>query len=163
MASVIRDPNGFKRVQWSNGGGDRRTLRLGNVSVRQAEQVKVRVEQLLAAQSTGVLDAEAGRWVEGLEDEMHRKLSHLGLVKPRARHVATLGVLLEHFFATLAVKPGTRRAYEQTKASLEKHFGPSRALESITPLDCDLWRQALRTSHLADATVAKRVKTARRS
>ena len=119
MASVVRDPNGFKRVQWSNGHGDRRTLRLGNVSVRQAEQLKVRIEQLLAARSTGVLDAEASRWVESLDDAMHRKLSHLGVVKPRDRHVMTLGQLLEHYFATLAVKPGTRRAYQQTRDDLE--------------------------------------------
>ena len=47
MASVIRDPGGLKRVQWCVGDGDRRTLRLGNVSVRQAEAVRIRVEQVL--------------------------------------------------------------------------------------------------------------------
>ncbi len=161
MASVIKDPGGLKRIQWCIGGNQRRTLRLGNVTLRQADAVRVRIEQVLASRSTGVLDTEAARWVEGLDDEMHKKLSHLGLVKPRDRHVATLGQLLEHFFETLSVKAGTRRTYEQTRASLESHFGASRALESITPLECDQWKQAMRKAKLADATVAKRVKTAR--
>lgn len=159
MASIVKDPGG-KRIQWCVSGG-RRTLRLGNVSLRQAEAVKVRIEQVLAAQSTGVLDTQAAAWLESLPDEMHGKLSRLGLIRPRDRHVATLEQLLENFFATIHVKPGTRRTYEQTKTSLESYFGQSRSLVSISTLDCDHWRQSMRDEDLADATVAKRVKTAR--
>ena len=95
MASVIRDPNGFKRVQWCVEGASRRTLRLGNVSVRQAEAVRIRVEQILASRSTGVLDAEAARWLESLDDAVHGTLARLGLVEPRGRALQTLGGLLE--------------------------------------------------------------------
>jgi integrase len=161
VASVIRDPKGFKRVQWCVGGGERRTLRLGNVSVRQAEAVRVRVEQILASRSTGVMDAEAVRWVESLDDDMHAKLSRLGLVQPRERTVATLGGLMDSFFETLNVKPGTRTTYLQTRAGLEQHFGASTALTAITPLGCDQWRQAMVKAELAPATIGKRIKVAR--
>ena len=161
MASVIKDPRGFKRVQWCVGDGDRRTLRLGSVSLRQAEVVRTRIEQILAARSTGVMDADASRWLESLDDETHGKLSRLGLVPPRERKEATIGSLMEAFFSTLAVKPGTRVAYLQTRTGLEAYFGTARPLMSVTPLDCDKWRQSMRDAKLADATVAKRVKTAR--
>jgi site-specific recombinase XerD len=59
------------------------------------------------------------------------------------------------------VKPNTLITYEQTRASLEKYFGSAKALNEITPLDCDRWRQAMRDAKLAEATISKRVKTAR--
>lgn len=161
MASVIRDANGTKRVQWTVAGGDRRTLRLGAVSVRQAEAVKIRVEQVLASKSTGVLDPEAERWLRGLDDTMHEKLARLGLVQSRASTSATVGSLLDAYFSLLSVKPGTRRVYEQTRTALEDHFGKTCALTAVTPLACDQWRQAMRDEGLADATIAKRIKTAR--
>ncbi|HMN41880.1 MAG TPA: tyrosine-type recombinase/integrase [Phycisphaerales bacterium] len=161
MASVIRDPKGLKRVQWCVAGGERRTLRLGSVSVRQAEAVRVRIEQVLAARSTGVMDCEATKWLESLDDDMHGKLSRLGLVPPRERNVATVGGLLAAYFENLNVKPGTRRTYEQTRTSLEAHFGKATALSAVTPLACDQWRQTMVKAELAPPTIAKRVKTAR--
>lgn len=161
MASVIKDPGGLKRIQWSVGGGERKTLRLGNVTQRQADAVRVRIEQLLASKSTGVLDTEASRWVEGLDDDLHKKLARLGLVPSRERCGATLKGLLDSVWSTLAVKPGTKRTYQQTRDGMETFFGASTALEAFTPLLCDQWKQSMRDAELADATVAKRVKTAR--
>lgn len=161
MASVIRDPKGFKRVQWCVGEGERRTLRLGKVEMRHAEAVRVRIEQVLASRSTGVMDCEAARWLDGLDDDMHGKLSRLGLVQPRERSVATVGGLLAAFFENLNVKAGTRRTYEQTRTSMESHFGAATALTAITPLACDQWRQTMVRAELAPPTIAKRIKTAR--
>lgn len=161
MASVIQDPGGGKRIQWCVGKGQRRTLRLGNVSKRQADAVRVRIEQVLASRSTGVLDAEAAHWLENLDDVMHEKLARLGLVNRREVQKPSLGALLDAYFKTLNVKPGTRRTYEQTRTSLEGYFGASRTLADITPFDCDLWRQRMREDGLAPATIAKRIKTAR--
>ena len=39
--------------------------------------------------------------------------------------------------------------------------GAGKPLGEITPLDCDRWRQAMRDAGLAEATISKRVKTAR--
>lgn len=161
MASVIKDPGGGKRVQWCVGNGQRRTLRLGTVSVRQAEAVRVRIEQVLASRSTGVLDAEASRWLDSIDDAMHTKLARLGLVRPREHTNPSLGTLLDAFFETLSVKAGTRRTYLQTRDALESYFGSARQLSTVTPLECDRWRQGMRDRGLATATIAKRVKTAR--
>ncbi|MHC4563837.1 MAG: hypothetical protein ACYS8X_13845 [Planctomycetota bacterium] len=62
MASVISDPSGRKRIQFVAGDGTRKTIRLGKATVRQAEAIKVKVEQLAltATGVTGVIDDETG-------------------------------------------------------------------------------------------------------
>jgi hypothetical protein len=82
MASVISDPNGRKRIQFVAGDGNRRAIRLGKATVRQAEAVKVKVEQLVLAATgvTGVVDDETVDWLTGLNDAMYDKLAGVGLV-----------------------------------------------------------------------------------
>jgi hypothetical protein len=108
-----------------------------------------------------VIDRATADWLVELDDTMYRRLVKLGLVKPRERVRATLGTLLNAFFETLSVKPGTATTYKQTRNWLEKHFGENVPLNEITPLACDRWRQARRDAGKADATISKRVKTAR--
>ena len=42
MASIVRDPNGRKRILFFNADGNRKVIRLGKMSQRQAEAVKLR-------------------------------------------------------------------------------------------------------------------------
>ena len=53
MASLSTDPKGHRMIQFMAADGKRRTIRLGKVSRRQSESVKVRVERLVAAHLTG--------------------------------------------------------------------------------------------------------------
>ena len=60
MASISKQPNGKKTVQFVGADGKRRSIRLGKVSVRDAEKFKSRVEDLLAASTSGCsLDRDA--------------------------------------------------------------------------------------------------------
>lgn len=161
MASIVRDPGGRKRVQFQDGQGRKRTIRLGVASAKQAAAIKVRVEQVLTSTLTGITDHEAAEWLGGLDDRMYGKLHAVGLVPPRERMSPTLGPLLDAFFETLDVKPGTATTYQQTRHSLERHFGRDALLSAVTPLGADRWRQAMREEGLAEATISKRVKTAR--
>jgi len=161
MASVIRDPDGRKRIQWLDGSAARRTFRLGKCDVKQAESFALRIENLITANITGRMDQDLAKWVDSRDDKTHEKLARAGLIPSRERVNPTLAKLLDAYFETLNVKEGTATTYRQTRASLEKHFGAARLLATITPLECDRWRQAMRDEGLADATVAKRVKTAR--
>ena len=52
MASVIREPNGRKRIEFMNTDGSRPRIRLGEASKSQAEAVKVKVEALISAKIT---------------------------------------------------------------------------------------------------------------
>jgi len=148
---------------FADGDRKRRTIRLGRVPVKTAESFRLRVESLLAAQTAGVPVAQDdARWLAELTATMHDRLVRVGLAEPRADAVrVTLGELLEDYFGTLEVKPGTRTTYEQTRRTLEEYFGADHPLDSIDARDADHWRAGMVDAGLAPATIAKRVKTAR--
>lgn len=176
MASVARDPNGTKRVLFTDGEGERRAVRLGKVPAKAAESFRLRVEALLSTKELNQSpDAELSAWLRDLPERMHTRLVRVGLVEPReGAAVVTLGMLLNRFDATASVKPATRAAYKQTTESLRTHLGEGTPLASITPAHADTWRKAIAepvtvkgadgkeaTRQLAPATVAKRVHVAR--
>ena len=109
MASVSRDSNGTKRVCFTDGTGKRHVLRLGRVNVRQAEEVRVRVEALLAARMyRRSPDVELLGWLNGLDDRVHRRFANKGLVPHRERTAGpTLEGLIERFLEASTVKPAT--------------------------------------------------------
>ena len=64
MASITRQPDGRKMIQFTDANGTRKTIRLGKVSQRQAEVVKGHIEQLQAAKLTGHPVADGtSRWI----------------------------------------------------------------------------------------------------
>ncbi|MBL9000770.1 MAG: tyrosine-type recombinase/integrase, partial [Phycisphaerae bacterium] len=161
VATLIRDPDGTKRVQVQVRKGFRPSIRLGRIDVHSAEKIRRRIEALVIGRLTGGFDPETARWLAGLDDAFYARIARTGLVPPRDRTHATLGKLLDAFFETLDVKPQTAIVYGQTRASLEEHFGSSRLLAAITTLDADRWHKSMRARGLADATISKRIKTAR--
>lgn len=162
MASIIHDPDRKKRLlvildrkRW--------TIRLGEVTKRDAESIKQKVEALVAARTVGMPpDAETSRWLASIDPKLHERIAKTGLVPSRQTvKVHTLGDLLSAYFENLSVKDATAVTYAQSRRVLEEHFGTERELDSITPLDAARWRQSLVESGLAEPTIAKRVKTAR--
>jgi integrase len=161
MASISDDGGGRKRVLVVCPDGVRRAIRLGKCTTKQAQTFLVRVEVLVSGAITGSVDDETSRWLSGLDDRMHQRVAAAGLAKPRRLAVPDLGQLLNAFFEVLTVKPGTATTYRQTGRSLLDHFDGDQLLSTISPLDCDRWRQSMRDAGLAEATISKRVKTAR--
>ena len=49
MASISKDPNGRKRLTFVDGGGDRKYVRLGKMTMANAREVKSKVESILSA------------------------------------------------------------------------------------------------------------------
>ena len=162
MASIIQDPGGKKRLQFTIGGGRRVTIRLGKLEMRHADSIRMRVEALYASKTTGCSpDPETTRWVATLGTDFHDRLAQAGLVTPRDQAQTTLGGLLDTYFATINVKPGTAVCYKQARRSLEDYFGPNRDLKSISALDAEKFRQALKDEGLAEPTISKRIKVSR--
>lgn len=157
MASVISDPNGRKRIQFVAGDGSRRTIRLGKATMRQAEGVKVKIEQLVLAATgvTGVVDDETANWLTGLDDSMYDKLAGVGLVG--RRESVKLRAFLDAYIAERHdVKPGTAIVYRQVTGNLTAFFGDNKPLREITPGEADQWRLYLVGLKLADNTVRRR-------
>jgi integrase len=180
MASLNRDKgrNGttLLRIQFVDGRGDRRAIRLGAVPVKVAQEVLRRVEELVAVQVAGVAhSADLAGWLRDLPEDTYGKLSAVGLVEPSvAAEVVTLAKLVEAFVSRTAAGPVTVKAYKQTTDSLLAFYGPQKAITEITAEGADSWRnwiakdkkgtRKIRTTpdnRLAPATVAKRSKVAK--
>ena len=161
MASITREPNGRRTIQFIAVDAKRRSIRLGKVTQRQAEVVKLHIEQLQAARITGhaVADATA-RWIAELDGVLMDKLVSVGLIDAPNR--ATLGPFLDKYIAGRTdLKPGTTQVYLQVQRSLLEFFGHERPLRQITPGDAEDWRLRQIGQGLSENTIRKRSSTAK--
>jgi integrase len=165
MASLSRDRSSTWRIVYVAGIGGRRTLRIGKLAKRTAEAIKLRVEFLVAAKRNNASpDPDTSAWVAGLDDDLHGKLAHHGLVESREKPVAMpLGSWLDAYIGQRSdVKDSTAIVYRHTRRCLIDYFGADKPLDAITPGDCDNWRRWLAEhEELAPNTVRRRCGIAR--
>jgi integrase len=157
MASVISDSNGRKRIQFVASDGSRRTIRLGKATIRQAETIKGKIEQLAltATGVTSIVDDETAKWLTGLDSNMYDKLAGVGLVSQR--ETVELGAFIKAYIDERHdVKDSTKEKYQQTEDNLTTFFGKDKPLLEITPGEADQWRLYLVGLGLADNTVRRR-------
>jgi integrase len=155
MASISRETSGSRRIQFTGADGKRQTLRLGKMSQRNAESVRVRVEALLACRISGLaVDHETARWVADLDQTLAEKLTSIGLI-PRREYAVVDGFITGYIDSRKDIEPETRRAWKQVRDRIVKHFGKSCLLKSVTKESAAGWRQKLVNEGLADATVRK--------
>ncbi len=162
MASIARDKNGRKRVLFFNGDGQRKSIRLGKMAVKQAETVKLHIEHLVAAATTGTApDPKAANWIAELGDDLHAKLAGHGLVTARehanATSCRTLAEFIDGYIAMRTdVKPATVVNWGHTRRNLVEFFGAGKPIAEVTPGCADEWRISLVAKGLADGTIRKR-------
>jgi len=160
MASITREPNGRRTIQFVGGDGKRRSIRLGKVSQRLAENVKVRVEALVAARlSGGAIEGETARCLSERDTLLLNKLAAVGLIpkcaKTEAETMTLAGFIGQYIAARPGMKPNTLKNYRQTERALVAYFGPDRQLAEITPGDCDDWKAAQEAKGHAPATIGR--------
>jgi integrase len=156
LASITRQSNGARLIQFIGPDGSRKTVRLGKTPQRAAETVKLRIEHLLAAATTGSpLEDETSRWVANLEDAMYDRLAAVELL-PKRDSVRLQPFLDSYIESRCDAKPNTHITYKNARRNLIDHFGASKPLRDITPGDVDEWRLALLRSGLADNTIRRR-------
>lgn len=163
MASLSKDKNGTKRIQWTDANGKRQTIRLGKMHVKPAESFLAQLERLIGYHNTNTpIDRQTAHWLTGLSDTLHDKLVNQGLATPRViQESHTLGSMLDEYFQTMSVKESTRIRYAQTRRLLIEYFGVDRTLDSITPRDGDQWRAWMVRKGFADAKIGRDVRVAR--
>lgn len=157
MASIIKESKGRKTIQvvLPNGTG-RPKIRLGKCSIRIAENVKGRIEELVTCIQTGLARSpELAMWLEGLHDELYDRIAHLGLIEERS--TTTLQAWIDRYIESRSdVKPLTVLKYNTTRGYLIDFFGPDRSLRSITPGDADEWRLEVKRRKVFEGTDAER-------
>ena len=163
MASIARDPGGKRRVLFVAPDEKRKTIRLGKVSQRSAEQVKFRVERLLESKLTGhAVDADTARWVAELAEPLADKFARVGLIQRHDRTAMKLRPFLTDYLARrIDVKPATKEVWQQVVRNLNNHFGGDRELPTITAGHAEDFKMHLIGEGLAPTTVHKRLQFAR--
>lgn len=157
MASITKQANGRRTIQFTADTGKRYSIRLGKISQRNAEAIKARVERILEAQfSRQALDADTAQWLGEIDDSLHSKLAKVGLVEAREQKaVQALGPFLDAYVESRTdVKPLTIRHLREAAKKLKGFFGEDVPLENITPGDADDFRRHLLID-LADNTVRR--------
>ncbi|MDA1166334.1 MAG: tyrosine-type recombinase/integrase, partial [Planctomycetota bacterium] len=168
MASISKNANGQRRLQFYDGNGKRRSLGIGSISERNAERIRDKVEQLVEHAVTGTpLNQEVSRWVAGLDDRMHSKLVKVGLTDTRQPVInaidakddqpATLGDFLTEYLAKRTdVKESTRTVYGHVQRNLLGCFGSQKQLREITLGDSDDFVRFLKAEGLSSVTLNRR-------
>lgn len=156
MASISIEKNGRRTIQFVGGDRKRRSIRLGKISAKLANEIKIRVEALNAASLTGhPIDGDTARWVSKIDSAFAEKLSAAGLISERAANTATLGSWLDSYISSRTdVKPRTIINLEQVRRHLLEFFGANRLLRDITPGDGDDFRRWM-LERLGDNTVRR--------
>lgn len=161
MASLSREVNGRRTIQFIGVDQKRRSIRLGKVSQRSAETIRIHVERLVERSLTRcALARETADWLLELEMPLYDKLVSVGLAEPRES--ALLEPFLDSYIAKrIDVKSSTATVYGHTRRCLIEHFGSGKPIDAITEGDADEWRLYLVGQKLAKATIAKRCSIAK--
>ncbi|MBX7168595.1 MAG: site-specific integrase [Pirellulales bacterium] len=156
MASISKQPGGRRVIQFTGADSKRRTIRLGKLSQRTAEGVKLHVERLVVASLTRhPVEDDTARWLGKLDDTLYGRLAAVGLVPKRAS--AMLGGFLDDYLKSRAdVKLSTATVLGHTKRNLLDYFGADKPLRDITPGDADGFRLHLVKEGLAENTIRRR-------
>ncbi len=160
MASVSNEPNGRRTVQFVAADGKRRSIRLGKVAKKVAEEIKVKIEHLVASTiSTTALADEVSRWVARLGDDLRNKLAAVGLVS--RRDGATLASFIDSYITRRTdIAPNTKRNLLAAKARMVEFFGPDTNLREVTAGDADNFLLFLKERY-ADGTSGRTLKRAK--
>jgi len=164
MATIGLEPNGRRRILFVAGDGSRKTVRLGQCSKHDAEEIRGHIAALAVAKINGQpVRRETAIWLKGVSQKLYDRLSRAGLVEPRTGATcARLGPSLTAYLKSRAdLKPSSLTVYQQVIEDLKKHFGENRDARTITPGQADDFKQWMIGRKLASTTIHKRLQVVR--
>ena len=145
MASISTDTNGNRKIQFSDGNGQRKIVRIGKLPMKAADVILAKIEALVEAKlSCRSLAPEVAEWIGKIPDVLAKRLVAVGLIAPREKRQedsTKLGEFIDAYLLSRTdIKPRTRINLLQVRKNLVNHFGEDRLLGDITPGDADEWR-----------------------
>src|SRR5947209_7372445 len=163
MASLYRiKTRGTWAIDFALPGCDRRTIHLGRIPRRAAEQIHGHVEALITSRTHAVpLAGETAAWVRGLAPPLARKLAKVDLISQRGGPDTLDAFIADYIASRTDVKPVTRVGFEQARRRLMAFFSPDTPMRDVTPADADRWLIFLREKKYAEATRCRTLKRAR--
>ena len=165
MASITKQWNGRREVQFVGTDQKRRTIRLGKVDHKTAETFRARIEDMVSSRVTGeAISPHTAQWLKSLGDQLHDRLVRAGLCARRivgGSQVVTLKSMLDAYVARRDdLKATTKTIYQHAQTQLQRYFGPDRVVGTITIAEAGDFRRSIR-KQFAEATTAKIVIKAR--
>lgn len=149
MASASQERSGSWRVQFMPPSRRRRQiLRLGKVTKRVAEEIKIHIERIVESRKAGLaLDERSEKWIATLPERLRQRLVELGVIEDGGRRIRSnvSGFLEDYLQSRTDIEPSTRDLLRNAREWLEKYFGPDREMDSITPGEADQYRAWLGT------------------
>lgn len=142
MASIRKDRdrsgklNGCRTLQFIDSNGNRRSIRLGKIAARDADNIKRFVEIIDSAKRAGhTLPSEAADWIGCISADLHEKLSMVGLLpKRKDREDSRLGPFIQRYIdSRKSLKPNTLKLVRYAQRALVAFFGEDVPVEDITP------------------------------
>ena len=163
MASIITREDGTKYIQVTI-SKRRCSVCLGEISQRDAERVRDKIEKLVKVRSLGLsIPRDLTAWVGKLSDEVASRLAELKLIEPRVPvavvPLETVGDFLTDYLSRRDddVMNAALTLYVDTGRNLTEFFGSDRRLNDITPGDADDFRRHLQKDEkLSAETVVRR-------
>jgi hypothetical protein len=140
--------------------GGRKTIRLGKTSLKQARAFKVKLEDLIAAQYTGNMDAETARWIADMRDDIHMKLAAAGLVMERTatpgQQSFTVGLWVNKYIESRSDVKAITKGKWQNAANKLSAFFKEQPIDEITVQQAKDFRVYLKsTIGLTENTVRR--------
>jgi len=132
------------KLSWYCEDGRRKSMRLGAMPKKTAEQFRTKFEELLGVRrGGGSIPLELQEWLQNkLSKELRDKLTSAGLLESRRR--LRLRDFCDEFCASRGkVATATSIRDKQVSNLLVEFFGADRPLESITARDAEAWQQWL--------------------
>ena len=142
MASVSHDRStGLKRVQFINHDGRRPTLYLGQISMKDADAIAVKVEGLVTWKTAGYMAPELAIWMRDLRGPLRDKLVKHGLLAPQQN--TALGEYTQSVIDKFAGKQRTRAQLVLARNELVKEFGQKRDMLTVLPSEAENYSNSL--------------------
>lgn len=156
MASLITRANGLREIRFFDRDGLRKTVRLGDTPLKDAQSICGYVNDLAATQISGQAPRrQTTAWLSEIGDALRDRLAAVGLTAKRGR--AALGPFIDDYIASRSdIKGSTLTVYGRTRRHLVEYFGEDKPLRDITDGDAKAWAVYLAGDKgLANATVKK--------
>lgn len=162
MATIhteTRNGSKYRRLQFYDRDRNRRSIRLGPISLADAEFIKRKVEAILSASvANRPLDLDTSEWIGGLGQDLLDKLKGVGLHEflPAAEPI---GEFVDKYLrGRTDYATTTRRDKQQTRDKVVEFFGAGKDLRSVTAADALGFKRWLSENGLSPSTVAGHIK-----
>jgi len=135
MASISTGGSGRRRIIFTDKDNHRKTIYLGKISLRDAGEIKIKIDALNAAKIGEYAPANETRaWLSKIGDGLRKKLVRVGLVEPRAAKEPAPQLKLDdwtrrYIDSRTDVRQSTARNLEAARSRLIEFFGDKPMVE----------------------------------